>query len=128
MFVLIVDSNLLSCTRLISQAQAAGWQARAVGPGPDGMTAARQHRPDAIVVNLAAASHDASLFIRAVKAEPDLTVIPVLGFCGHREVGRREAAVAAGCDRVVTNSAVSTDLPALVTALLNASNPVGQGA
>lgn len=128
MLVLVVDDNLLSYTRLINQAQAAGWQARAVGPGPEGLTMARQHRPGAIVINLAAASHDAVLFIRALKAEPDLAPIPVLGFCGHREVRRREAAVAAGCDRVVTNSAVSADLPALVNALIDASNPVGQGA
>ena len=127
MFVLVVDDNLLSCTRLINQAKAAGWQARAVGPGPEGLTMARQHRPGAIVVNLAAASHDAALFIQAIKAEPDLAPIPVLGFCGHREVRRREAAVTAGCDRVVTNSAVSADLPALVTALIDASNRVGQG-
>jgi two-component system OmpR family response regulator len=117
MRVLIVDDNLLSCTRLLSQAQAAGWQARALGLGPEGLTQARQRRPDAIVVNLAASSN-AALFIQALKAEPDLAPIPVLGFCGHREARRREAAFAAGCDRVVTNLSISTELVGLVTTLV----------
>jgi CheY-like chemotaxis protein len=126
-FVLIVDDNLLSCTRLLGQVQAAGWQAKAVGPGPEGLTLARQHRPDALIVNLAAASRDAALFIQAVKAEPDLAPIPILGFCGHREALRREAALAAGCDRVVSNSAISAGAVPLVEALTARAPRIGQG-
>jgi CheY-like chemotaxis protein len=126
--VLIVDDNLLSCTRLLSQAQAAGWQARALGLGPEGLTQARQRRPDAIVVNLAAASSDAALFIQALKAEPDLAPIPVLGFCGHRETRRREAAFAAGCDRVVSNSSISSGLVGLVTTLVAGAPQMGPDA
>ncbi|MDQ7858622.1 MAG: response regulator [Armatimonadota bacterium] len=125
--VLIVDDNLLSCTRLLNQAQAAGWQARAVGPGAEALAHARQHRPDAIVVNLAAASTDPVLFLRALRAEPDLAPVPVLGFCGHRETRRREGAVAAGCNRVVANSAVASDLRAQVERLLAGVFPVGHG-
>jgi len=118
MFVLVVDDNLLSCTRLLSQLQRAGWQAAAVGLGAAGPSLARQRRPAAIVVNLAPTTRDATLFIRALKAEPDLAEIPVLGFCGHREKSRREAAMAAGCEQVVSNSAVSTELSTLVQALI----------
>jgi CheY-like chemotaxis protein len=118
MFILIVDDNLLSATRLLAQVQQAGWQAKAVGLGAEGLMVARQHRPAAIVVNLAPTREDPTLLIRALKAEPDLADTPVLGFSGHREVVRREAAIAAGCDQVVTNSAVSSQLPALITALL----------
>jgi two-component system cell cycle response regulator DivK len=126
--VLVVDDNLLSCTRLLSQLQAAGWQAAAVGFGPEGLTQARQRRPDVVVVNLAAHASDATLFVRALKAEPDLAAIPVLGFCGHRETRRREAALAAGCDRVVSNSSVSAGLPALITTLVAGSARVHRGA
>jgi len=125
-FVLIVDDNLLFCTRLLGQAQAAGWQARAVGFGPEALTLARQRRPTAIVVNLAGASRAATLFIQAVKGEPDLAPIPVIGFCGHREIQRREAALAAGCDRVVSNSAVIRDLPGLITGLVVHTSGIAQ--
>lgn len=127
MFILVVDDNLLSCTRLLSQLRGAGWKATAVGLGPEALTRARQHRPDMIVVNLAAVSADATLFVRALKGAPDLAPIPVLGFCGHRETGRREAAVAAGCDRVVSNSSVSAELPTLVRAVMSRGTQVGRG-
>ncbi len=118
MFVLVVDDNLLSCTRLLSQLHAAGWQAVAVGLGPEALTLARQRGPAAIVVNLASGVRDAALFISALKAEPDLAAIPVLGFCGHREAARREAAVAAGCDQITSNSSVSRELSTLIQALI----------
>ncbi len=128
MFVLIVDDNLLSCTRLLSQAQTAGLTATAVGLGPEALTLARQRRPDVIVVNLMASRHDPALFVRALKAEPDLAPIPVLGFCGHREKVRREAAVAAGCDRVVATSSVTGDLGTLVQALAGRTSRATRGA
>lgn len=118
MFVLVVDDNLLSCTRLLARFRAAGWDARAVGVGPDALTLARQRRPDAVIVNLASPGGDAPLFVRALKGEPDLAPIPVLGFCGHRDARRREAGQAAGCERVVSNSAVASDAAQLVVGLL----------
>ena len=118
MFVLVVDDNLLSCTRLLNQARAAGWQAGGVGLGAEALVLARQRRPAAIVVNLAANSHDPALFIQALKAEPDLAPIPVLGFCGHRERARRDAALGAGCDRVVSNSSVAANLSSLIQQLV----------
>lgn len=113
MHVLIVDENLLSCTRLIEQAQVAGWTASGCGPKA-ALAAARRRRPDVVVVNLAAASGDAPQVIRAFKTEPDLAPIPVLAFCGHREAARRKAAADAGCDRVVSNSSVAQHLATLV--------------
>lgn len=122
MFVLVVDDNLLSCTRLLSQLHMAGWQAAAVGVGAEALTLARQRRPAAIVVNLASGVRDATLFISALKTEPDLAAIPVLGFCGHRETTRREAAVAAGCDQITSNSSVSRELSTLIQTLIAKTN------
>jgi CheY-like chemotaxis protein len=127
-FVLIVDDNLLSATRLLNQARAAGLTARAVGLGPEALSLARQRRPDVIVVNLMASRYDPALFVRALKAEPDLDPIPVLGFCGHREKVRREAAIAAGCDRVVATSSVTGDLRTLVQALAGRASRATRGA
>ncbi len=128
MFVLVVDDNLLSCTRLLSQLHVAGWQAAAVGPGAEALTLARQRRPAAIVVNLASTARNATLFISALKAEPDLAAIPVLGFCGHRESARREAAIAAGCDQIASNSSVSRELSTLIQALIAKTGGIEQSA
>jgi CheY-like chemotaxis protein len=117
MRVLVVDDNLLSCTRLLHQARAAGWSTAACGAG-QALTGARRARPDVIVVNLVNRSQDPTDLIRILKAEPDLAGIPVLGFCGHADTHRRDAAVDAGCDRVATNSAVSGRLPDLLADLV----------
>jgi CheY-like chemotaxis protein len=109
----------------LSQVQGAGWQAAAVGLGPEGITQARQRRPAAIVINLGPSAPGAALFLRALKAKPDLTDIPVLGFCGHRDTGRREAALAAGCDRVVSNSSVTTQLTGLLRDLISETSTPG---
>ena len=117
MHVLVVDDNLLSCTRLLHQAREAGWSTARCGAG-QALTGARHRRPDVIVVNLVTRSDDPTDLIRALKADPDLAGIPVLGFCGHTDTSRRRAAADAGCDRVATNSAVTGRLPVLLADLL----------
>ncbi len=121
MHVLIVDDNLLSCTRLIEQAQVAGWTASNCGPNA-ALAAARRRRPDVVVVNLVTASCDASKVVQVFKTAPDLAPIPVLAFCGHREAARRKAAADAGCDRVVSNSSVAQHLATLVRDLASAAS------
>ncbi len=121
MHVLIVDDNLLSCTRLLQQAQVAGWTASGCGPS-QALVAARRRRPDVIVVNLAATSYDAPHLIQEFKAEPDLAPIPLLAFCGHRDAARRQAAMDAGCDRLVSNSSVAQHLVTLVQDLVSAAS------
>lgn len=116
MHVLIVDDNLLSCTRLLHQVRQAGWSASGCGAG-QALEGARRRRPDVIVVNLAARSPDPLALIRSVRAEPDLAAIRLLGFCSHTDTARRRAAAEAGCDRVATNASVARDLPALLADL-----------
>jgi CheY-like chemotaxis protein len=116
MHVLLVDDNLLSCTRLLHQVREAGWSSAECGAG-QALAGARHRRPDVIIVNLVARSHDPVDLIHALKTEPDLAGIPVLGFCGHTDTSRRRAAIDAGCDRVVTNSSVTQHLPTLLSDL-----------
>jgi CheY-like chemotaxis protein len=64
----------------------------------------------AIIVNLAARGFDAAQAVRRLKHDEATRRTPVLGFCGHRDAARAEAAKAAGCDAVVTNGVVASDL------------------
>ena len=116
MHVLVVDDNLLSCTRLLDQVSGAGWSSVACAAS-QALEGARRRRPDVIVVNLAARSHDSIDLIRTLKTEPDLAASPVLGFCGHTDTSRHRAASDAGCDRVATNASVAQHLPTLLSDL-----------
>jgi CheY-like chemotaxis protein len=74
--------------------------------------------PAAGIVNLAAHRFDAAAAVRGAKDTAGTRSIPLLGFCGHRDVARQAAAREAGCDLVVTNGAVSAGLPGLLHSLL----------
>ena len=79
--------------------------------------------PHAVIVNLAARGFDAAEAIRRIKGDEATRSIPLLGFCGHRDVERVRAAKAAGCDAVTTNGVVAADLRRVLEALLDAVRP-----
>ncbi len=78
--------------------------------------------PAAAILNLASRRFDATAAIQQAKADAATCAVPLLGFCGHADVARQEAARIAGCDLVATNGMVATGLEKLLTSLL-----VGRG-
>jgi CheY-like chemotaxis protein len=76
-----------------------------------------------VIMNLAARGFDAQDAIRRIKQDVATRDTPVLGFCGHRDVARAEAARAAGCDAVTTNGAVSLDLLRVLKPLMERISP-----
>lgn len=77
---------------------------RAVGGDP----------PALIVVDLNFRGIDPPRQIAALKSAPTTRAVPVLAFGSHLDHAARDAAKAAGADRVVANSKLVEDLPALV--------------
>lgn len=59
--------------------------------------------------------------IRTLKADPNLASVPVLAFGSHVDVDASRAAVAVGCDRLVTRGKLSRELPELLRALVERS-------
>ncbi len=76
--------------------------------------------PALVIVDLAFGAIDPPGRIAALKADPATRAIPVLAFGSHLDHAARAAAKAAGADRVVANSQLAADLPALVTRLTRA--------
>ena len=54
--------------------------------------------------------------IRALKADPATAHIPVLAYGPHVDVAASRAALAAGCDRLVTRGKLMAELPQLLQA------------
>lgn len=59
--------------------------------------------------------------IRALKADPATAGLPVLAFGSHVDVDASRAAVAVGCDRLVTRGKLSRELPDLLRSLVEPS-------
>lgn len=77
----------------------------------------------AVIVNLAARGFDATQAIRRIKQDPAARRTPLLGFCGHRDAARAEAARAAGCDAVTTNGIIAADLERVLKPLFEPISP-----
>ena len=76
--------------------------------------ALRDSPPALVLVDLAFAAIDPPRQIAALKADRATRAIPVLAFGPHLDHASRQAARDAGADRVVPNSKLAEDLPALV--------------
>jgi signal transduction histidine kinase/CheY-like chemotaxis protein len=87
--ILVIEDDP-GAVRLLRESLApAGWHVRAAGDGPEGLVAARERRPDAIVLDVLLPGMDGWDVLRALKADQDLRDVPVLMLTvvDEREVG-----------------------------------------
>ena len=87
----------------------------AVARSAEALAAALAERASALViVDLNFRAIDPPATIARLKGAPATRAIPVLAFGSHLDHASRDAAKAAGADRVVPNSKLAEDLPDLV--------------
>ena len=71
---------------------------------------ARDTKPDLILIDLHHQRFDPIEFVTELKTEPELDLIPLLGFFSHVEVELQRRAIAAGFDSVIPRSVFARDL------------------
>jgi two-component system, cell cycle response regulator DivK len=76
--------------------------------GPDGLAAALEHLPDAVVLDLGLPEMDGAEVTRHLREDPRTERIPVLILTVHSQPGDRAEAVDAGCDRYIVKPADPT--------------------
>jgi CheY-like chemotaxis protein len=76
---------------------------------------AAQGSVDAVILDLSATS--ALEILRALKADPQTSATPVIGYVSHVADETIAAARAAGCDRILARSAFTRQLPELLREL-----------
>jgi CheY-like chemotaxis protein len=120
--ILIAGDDLFFAARLSAAVRACGHEAQVAHTGA-GLRRALRANPAAVILNLASRGFDAVAAIAEARADAATRGVPFLGFCGHADTARREAARAAGCDMLATNGEISAHLPRLLTALLRPPQP-----
>ena len=70
--------------------------------------------PALVILDLNFRAIDPPATIARLKADPATSALPILAFGSHLDHAARDAAKSAGADRVVANSKLAEDLPALV--------------
>ncbi|CAN5820381.1 hypothetical protein BH20ACI3_BH20ACI3_10530 [soil metagenome] len=80
------------------------------------LTSARESKADLIIVDLHARKLDPIALATALKSDPELQAIVLLGFFSHVQTDLMREATKAGYDRVMPRSAFSNDLATILAA------------
>jgi CheY-like chemotaxis protein len=114
----LIDDNLLFSSQITAGLARLGLAAEVIGSPAGAVERLAAAPPVVILVNLSSDRLRPLEVVRAIKTEPRLAGVPVVGFTGHTEQERITAAREAGCDRVAANSAVTGDLGSVLGRLL----------
>lgn len=109
--VLVAVPDLFFAARIGAAAKEAGIEVAETTPA-GAPEACRAAPPALVLVDLHAAG--ALDMVRALKSDPALAAIPVVGFYSHVETGMFRAAAAAGIDRALARSAFTKLLPEIL--------------
>jgi CheY-like chemotaxis protein len=120
--IVVAGDDLLFSSRIAAALESRGYHPVVVRT-LDAFADALAKAPAAAILNLASPQLDAIAAIRRAKADTGTRGVPLLGFCGHADIGRQTAARTAGCDLVASNGEVASNLSRLLQTLLNAPQP-----
>jgi len=112
----VLEDDLMFLSRIREAAKTAGAGVVVVRTREALLEACRVEPPGLVLADLDSPRLGAIDAIRALKAEPDLAAIPVVGFFSHVNVESARAATAAGCERVLARGAFVQELPRLLGA------------
>jgi CheY-like chemotaxis protein len=104
--VLVIDDQAFFTTMLRNVLEQQGFKVVAANNGPDGIAAAKQCKPNAILLDIEMPGMDGFAVCQALKADPELKHIPVMILTSTDDAKLNEKAFAAGAD-ITTIKAVS---------------------
>jgi CheY-like chemotaxis protein len=101
MNILVVEDNPTDSKLVGLLLAAAGHGVRSVQAAADAMDRVRAEKPELILLDLDLPDIDGLTFIRMLKQDDEVRVIPVVAVTAYPERWRRAAALEAGCDAYV---------------------------
>ena len=96
--ILIVEDNEMNRDMLSRRLERRGFAIVMAIDGQQGVEMTRSERPDLILMDMSLPVMDGWAATQAIKADPELSKIPVIALTAHAMAGDREKAMAAGCD------------------------------
>ena len=109
--VILAVDNLFFSTRISSGLRQRGYSVEAAAT-LDGIKSKTGPETAAVVLDLSASNLDVMGMIQGLKSAPETARIPLIGFGGHKATELFQAARDRGCDLIVTNAAITSDLGA----------------
>jgi two-component system cell cycle response regulator DivK len=116
--VLIVEDNERNLKLVRDVLAHAGYRTLAAPDGEAGIALAREHLPDAVLMDIGLPGIDGVEALSRLRAEPGTTAIPVAALTAFAMREDRERLLAAGFDGYVEKPVSVRELPARVAALI----------
>lgn len=122
--VLVLEDDLMFSVRIEKTLRHLGYDPSIFTHSADAVAFAEQNTLHLALVNFSSEQQAPGEVVKRIKARPDPP--PVLGYCSHVSMPQiRPNAMAAGCNLLVANSALTMRLPQLVAKIL-AGPQIGQ--
>lgn len=117
--ILIVDDDAMFRDVVRMRFKAAGYRTIVAGSSEEGWIAAREHRPDVVLLDLIMPDADGVTFLRRLRADPDLAGTPVVVVSGLSFMALTKAAEQLGIQHQLIKSRFSLgELVQRVTSLI----------
>jgi len=116
--VLVIEDNRDNMTLIVDVLESLDYDVVQANDGEQGVTLAKSHHPDLILMDLSLPKMDGWEATRVIKANDDLKQIPIIALTAHAMVGDRERALEAGCDDYMTKPINLKILATKLTAFL----------
>jgi CheY-like chemotaxis protein len=112
--VLVVEDDAMMQKMALKVLRAHGFRCELATSGKDALAQAARLLPALVLMDLSLPEMNGWDATRALKANPELSSIPVVAITAHAMVGDREAAMDAGCSDCLTKPYEIADLIATV--------------
>ncbi len=112
------DDNRILVRRIL---EAEGYHVLEATSAQEGLTLAREHHPDLILVDINMPEVDGLTMTAHLKSDPDLAQVPVVAITANVMKGDRERTLAAGCDGYIQKPIDVDLLPQQVARFLQPS-------
>lgn len=96
--ILYVEDNEDNVFMLVRWLKRKGFEITVASDGERGVAAAREERPDLILMDLSLPVLDGWEATRRIKGTPETRAIPIIALSAHAMSGDCERALSAGCD------------------------------
>ncbi len=114
-FVVAAGADLFFAAKITEAGKQTGVPIELARSISDLVEKSKARAPVLVILDLNSRRFDPIAAVAALRAETDLSDLPILGFYSHVQVALRHQALAVGCTRVIPRSELSSHLPEILT-------------
>lgn len=116
--ILVVDDNRDGRELVVKVLKSKGYQILEAIDGEEALEKVFSERPDLILMDISIPKIDGYEVTRRLKADEDLSEIPIIALTAHAMKGDREKALSAGCNGYIPKPINVREFPSQIEAFL----------